>query len=1022
MLKDITFKKVSFFLALSLFLISFFPVSSHTAHAERYAEIAERASYSISVFVKAVDAVTGQPIQDATLILWDLSTFDKPQPGAGIYSTDENGECIIFGDYLRIKHFYWLYVYKGNFEEKTVDYVPVKREIYLERPENVSLTLQMVPGAMVEVEGIPYLVQSPSPEERYMIITIKERSGALNYSFIREYGNSPDVYMLGLNRKTIIVPANTPIDLEVKVWFFLKEIGRITVSSEIFYINNNSLPLILPQRGLLSSVKIPAYSLRKGLSHIESVFADVSSKLDDAQRIGFTVFDERRILTRVSQRKIEAESLLQSAQTDKDFENIWLALREALGEMNYVYAVLQNKYLVSKTNAVYLSAVISVFSIVLSSFLFESEKKKIHAGIIFYIVSIVILYFIHPGSHVIIDENFILFLQSASISFIAVLAVVFGIPHVWKERTVEGEVSWRSAISVIFSMGKRQIRRKKIRGFFTILSICILILAFTSLTSFGTAFGVVSSKLNAVPPSEGVLIRRMINGSSLIFSPLGYGDIISISRIASISNVAQRLKNYPKNEPVVRLVNPNTGAFHFIYGVLAISPANESIYTNLDEVAEGGYLSEGVENEVLISVNVANKLGIKVNGNVTLEVSGTTLRKNMMVKGLINDEDYEGLIDIDGNPIGPSRLLEDGSARRCNSTEIIVTNLKTAERIQMDLDAIYGRNAPQFVLPSEILFRFNPEVNIESAVKELIFLFGYDIFVSRNNEVTYYYVGSYIEFRGVAELLIPMVMVILNVSMVMVNSAYERGKEIRVLSMLGLNPTHIGLTFVAEAIVMGMVGGSLGYLAGLGFYRIMILFGHDLMVREKLEWWWSALGFLLAILVSVLSAMRPAAMAVSAYTPSKVRKVKRSEEEKKKRKEEIFKVYHARELTMPVKVLTSEKDFFLSFFFDRLDELRTGYTERVENIEDIPEIENVKGEVVKTIKFIYYFGPPDRRRGTKNSLVLIKSPYEDYYRVKLISEPAAPGIPESAVDRTVDFVHDIMMFWAKDKKRIMGIP
>ena len=77
-------------------------------------------------------------------------------------------------------------------------------------------------------------------------------------------------------------------------------------------------------------------------------------------------------------------------------------------------------------------------------------------------------------------------------------------------------------------------------------------------------------------------------------------------------------------------------------------------------------------------------------------------------------------------------------------------------------------------------------------------------------------------------------MVGLNVSMVMMNSVYERRKEIRTLSMVGLNPTHIGLIFVAEAIILGMVGGSLGYLAGLGFYRVMVLFGQELMVREKL--------------------------------------------------------------------------------------------------------------------------------------------------------------------------------------------
>ncbi|RLG94207.1 hypothetical protein DRO37_06305 [Candidatus Bathyarchaeota archaeon] len=81
----------------------------------------------------------------------------------------------------------------------------------------------------------------------------------------------------------------------------------------------------------------------------------------------------------------------------------------------------------------------------------------------------------------------------------------------------------------------------------------------------------------------------------------------------------------------------------------------------------------------------------------------------------------------------------------------------------------------------------------------------------------------------------PLLMVCLNVGTVMLNSVYERRKEIKILSMIGLNPTHIGLIFVAKAIILGMVRGSLRYIAELGFYRIINLFGQNLMVREKLE-------------------------------------------------------------------------------------------------------------------------------------------------------------------------------------------
>ncbi len=56
----------------------------------------------------------------------------------------------------------------------------------------------------------------------------------------------------------------------------------------------------------------------------------------------------------------------------------------------------------------------------------------------------------------------------------------------------------------------------------------------------------------------------------------------------------------------------------------------------------------------------------------------------------------------------------------------------------------------------------------------------------------------------------------------------------------------------------------------------------------------------------------------------------------------------------------------------------------------------------------------------KNRLTLVKSPYEDYYRVRLSSEPAVPGIPEKYIDRASRFVHDITIDWAKNKERIMG--
>ncbi|MEM2341897.1 MAG: ABC transporter permease [Candidatus Bathyarchaeia archaeon] len=983
--------------------------------------VKEQTKPSLSLNVKIIDAITHEPIENATIVLWDINNFIGYK-----FFTDKNGECIISGEYIEPRSRYSLYAYRGNFDEKIVDYVPVEYRVYFEKVESRNITLLLIPGALIEIWGVPYIVQSSSPEIRSMTIRVIEKDEKfLNYSFVREYGYTQTNYRIGLPNNMIIVPAGVNFILECELPYYTRRGPLLLRVSEIFYIDNNSLPFIMPQKGYLpgNQVKIPYYSLRRSLEYVKTVFADVSYVINEAQATGFVVFDEKKILSDLSQEVIKTEVLLQNAREDEEFRDIWLVLLKILKEMDNVRTILRMKYDYTESQAIYLPAVISVFSIVVSFFFFEEEKKKVISNIITYILFLIILYYTHPGAHLIVTRNIMRFLYAALFSFITFSALVFIIPRIWKERIIEGEVSWRSAITIIFSMGKRQIKRKKIRGFFTIFSIGILILAFTSLTSIGTFFGVVADKISLTSPSEGILVRQMINGSSAFFSPLGYGDIIALSEIIPATNIAQRWKNLPRATPIARLINIDTYISHFIYSIIAISPSNESLYTGLNNIVIGSYLSDRECGEVLVGSSVAEKLNIRPNQNVTLEfleTSGVTV--TLTVRGLIRDDGYNNLIDVDGNFFGSFRLLEDGSIRRCNSSEIIVINLETAKWIQEIINSRYERKkeAPQLVLLSEIVFKPATMDNIEANVKRIVFKFGYDVFISLNNVVSYYHIGSYIEFKGFAELLIPMIMVILNVSMVMINNAYEREKEIKVLSMVGLNPTHIGLTFVAEAIVMGMVGGSIGYLSGLSFYRIMTLFGRDLVVREKLEWWWSAIGFALAILVSVLSAMRPAAMAVSAYTPSKIRRIKRPKEEIAKRKEEIFRAYQAKEIIMPVKVLFSEKEFFISYFLDRLYDLRTGYTERVGNIEDIPEAESVRGELIKTIKFSYYFGSPEQRKETKNILTLVKSPHEEYYRIKLVSEPVSPGIPESIIDRTIDFVHEILMGWVKDKKRIVG--
>ncbi|MDW8048873.1 MAG: FtsX-like permease family protein [Nitrososphaerota archaeon] len=975
------------------------------------------------IYGRVTDAVTGQPIIGATVIIWDLNRNIR-----GVYQTSVNGEYMISGSILLWNDQYLVYAFRGNLTDGRLDYVPGMYEFklaYGEVSKNVSM--QLLPGASITIDGSFYSPESSSLGERYLV-TVNPELGYLPQTetrYLREYGDSSYARLLGISRRVVVVPANIPIKLVVETAFLIEEYRMdygvvyktYSFRTERLTLDDFGRPFNLTQAQQIS-LNLSEYSLRHGMNMLNNRISEVSSSLDEAQRIGFVVFEDRSKLAEAESRLTEAGKYLER----KNYTECWVVLSDILTRTKLITLNLNNMKTVSITSAVYMPAILAIFSVILAFFFFENEKRKLISSIMIYTAFLGIFYIIYPGAHLIMDLNRILFIESAVISVAATLLVVFGVPKIWKERQIEGEVSLKSAVSILFSMGKRQIRRKKLRGFFTILSTVILVLAFVSLTSFGTVFDIVAENINVNPGANGILVKRLQNATSILSSPLPISDMEIISGLYSAMTLSPRFESSPSMNPIAQIINPANNKDLPIYGIEGVSLADDpvmKIRTGL--ISMGRPFNESVADEIIVSSTAASILGLGLNQTVYLSIAGVSgFIGNFTVVGIFSDSVYAGIIDLDGQSFGPIRLLPDGTPRVCNATEVILMHWKTANMLQEKINEIAGKGAPQIAVIHEIIFQPSATVKIQDMIKTLIYSFHYDVFISSNNIITHYFIGSFYEIKGAAELIIPLAMVILNIGTVMLNAVYERRGELRVLSMLGLNPAHIRFMFLAEAIIVGMVGGGVGYLFGLGFYRIATFFGQTLMVREKLEWWWSAIGFAVAMIASVISAIRPAILAVRLYTPSMVRKFKLSEQEQRTRREEIFKVYQAKEVSMPVKILPSELPFFCGLVLNRLEEMKTGAMERVEEVKEIPEIENVKGELVKAINFNYYFTISGTRRGTNNELICIKSPGEDYYRVRLKSKPAAPGMPEDSIDRTIDFVHSLCIEWSKNKKRIIG--
>jgi len=113
-------------------------------------------------------------------------------------------------------------------------------------------------------------------------------------------------------------------------------------------------------------------------------------------------------------------------------------------------------------------------------------------------------------------------------------------------------------------------------------------------------------------------------------------------------------------------------------------------------------------------------------------------------------------------------------------------------------------------------------------------------------------------------LLILGLIVVCEVAINIVGNVYERRREIFSLATVGLNPDQLSGLFFAEALIIGFLGGGVGYSVGL---CILILTGLPITALE-ISTGWMVTIILLSIGISIVSAILPALKASMLATPS----------------------------------------------------------------------------------------------------------------------------------------------------------
>ena len=122
--------------------------------------------------------------------------------------------------------------------------------------------------------------------------------------------------------------------------------------------------------------------------------------------------------------------------------------------------------------------------------------------------------------------------------------------------------------------------------------------------------------------------------------------------------------------------------------------------------------------------------------------------------------------------------------------------------------------------------------------------------------------------RGIELIVFPVIIASLIVLNTMLGSVFERIKEIHIYSSIGLSPSHIGMLFMAEAMVYAILGSVSGYLLGQLASKILV-WTHwlpDLYLNFSSVS--AVLTTLIVVAVVLLSTIYPARKASEVATPS----------------------------------------------------------------------------------------------------------------------------------------------------------
>ncbi|NQT94576.1 MAG: FtsX-like permease family protein, partial [Lentisphaerae bacterium] len=318
-------------------------------------------------------------------------------------------------------------------------------------------------------------------------------------------------------------------------------------------------------------------------------------------------------------------------------------------------------------------------------------------------------------------------------------------------------------------------------------------------------------------------------------------------------------------------------------------PASEDGFLDRVPLLPGGrFFSSDDADEAIVPAGMADALGISpaVLASAELVFRGQSLK----VVGILDDERFLAMRDIDNRPLVPLRpgekLISTDDAEAVMAEDAEAGGVRYVGMGSLFLLPVARLHQFAGASPYSLSIRFRDDEQVWPYVEEVLTATRAKLHVSsmvpfrvgeeggRSVDPGVFYVGSgyRTSVGGLSVLIIPLLIASTIILNTMLGSVYERRSEIAVYNAVGLNPTHIGIFFLAEAFVYSVIGSVGGYLLG----QVLSIGLNKFGLVSDINLNFSSLSVVYVILFTIsivlLSTIYPAYVATKAAVPSGKRK------------------------------------------------------------------------------------------------------------------------------------------------------